>query len=789
MAASCPGQVRPQMDRRCGLTMLCRLLLGLAFWGGVHGATAAPTARIEGIVRDERGLALGGVTVVLEDLPAGTQTAASGWFSLAGLPTGPHTLVLSHVGYRTLRHALVVRAGQVASLSLSLAEQPAAVPGVVVTGTRTQRRLEDTPIQTTLISRQAIQQQGAARLSDVLAEQCGLALARDHGTGVQLQGFDADYTLILVDGEPVIGRTAGTLELNRFAAGSIEQVEIVKGPLSSLYGSEALAGVVNLITRQPSRSLGLRFSSRLENPRALDLNAELETRRGPLGLLLFFNRHSSPGYDLAPQTLSPTIPRFANYTLQPKFTWTIGPHTDLTLNTRFFRERQRSSTSVALDGAEVAMRNRSTVEDWSLAPVLQYRLSPSARLISRWYSAHYQTDNTLKFAGGDRLYSQSQFSQSYHKAETQLDLPVGRAHLLTMGGGLARESVRADRIAGGRQAASSLFFYTQEEWQSSRRLDLLASFRLDLHQDYPLHFAPKLAALFRPHPWLGLRLSAGSGFKAPDFRQLYLDFTNPQAGYSVFGSTTVESSFARLQEQGQIQRLLLDPASAELRPERSRAYSAGVEATLPGQLSLQLAAFRNDVEDLIETAPIAVKTNDQQVYTYFNLDQVQIQGFESQARWRITPRVSLDLGYQYLDATDQQVAAQVRAGRLFKWGTDGRARPVRSEEYGGLFNRARHSGTLKLSFSPLRQGLDASLRAILRGRYGYADLNGNDILDDPSEYVPGYTLWNATLSQRLPYGLQLQVGLDNLFDKTHSQSLPFLPGRLLYAGLSKELQP
>jgi outer membrane receptor for ferrienterochelin and colicins len=761
-------------------------MLGLMPWGWAHRAAAEPTTRIEGVVRDEGGRGLDGVTVMLEDLPVGTQTTIAGQFSLANIPAGSHILLLSHVGYRTLRREVVVHAGQVLSLSLRLAAQPVAVSGMVVTGTRTQRRLEDTPIQTTLISRQAIQQQGAARLSEILAEQCGLTLARDHGTGVQLQGFDADYTLILVDGEPVIGRTAGTLELNRFAAGSIEQVEIVKGPLSSLYGSEALAGVVNLITRQPAAPLSLRFGSRLENPRALDLNADLETRRRGLGLLFYLNRRSSPGYDLDPRTLSPTTPRFANYTLQPKLIWTLGPHAALTLSTRFFQERQRSAASAVLGGAEVAMRDRSTVKDWSLAPVLQYRLAPSARLTSRWYSAHYQTDNTLRFDEEDRLYSQSRFSQSFHKVETQLDL-VSRAHLLTLGGGLARESVRADRITGGRQTASSLFLYTQEEWQPSRQLDLLASFRLDLHQDYPLHFAPKLAALLRPRPWLGLRLSTGSGFKAPDFRQLYLDFTNPQTGYSVFGSTTVASSFARLQEQGQIQRLLLDSASNRLRPERSRAYSAGTEVTLPGQVSFQLAAFRNDVEDLIETAPIAVKTNDQQVYTYFNLDQVQIQGLEGQARWKIAPCFSLDLGYQYLDAADQRVRAQVRSGRLFKWGEDGRARPVRPGEYGGLFNRSRHSGQVKVAYG--RQGLDASLRAVLRGRYGYADLNGNEILDDQGEYAPGYALWNATLGQRLPYGLHLQVGIDNLLDKTHSPSFPFQPGRLLYAGLSKETQP
>jgi outer membrane receptor for ferrienterochelin and colicins len=742
------------------------------------------------VVRDERGLGLGGVNVALEERPFGTQTTASGWFSLIDLPAGTYTLVLSHVGYGTLRRQVEAGSGQAISLSLTLTPQPAALPEVVVTGTRTQRRLEDTPVQTTLVSRRAIRQQGAARLSEILAEQGGLALARGfRGAGVQMQGFDPDYTLILLDGEPLIGRTAGTLELDRLAAGNIEQVEIVKGPLSSLYGSEALAGVVNLITRQPAAPFGLRLGSRLADPRALDLNAELESRRGGLGLLVFLNRHSSPGYDLDPRTLSPTVPRFANYTLQPKIAWTLGPRAELRLNTRFFREGQRSATAVSAGGTEAAMAERFSAEDWSLAPALKYRLLPGAHLSARWYSTHYQARSTLRFADGDRLYSQSLFSQHYHKAETQLDVQAGRAHLFTLGGGLARESVRADRIAGGRQTASGLFLYAQEEWQPSGWLDLLASSRLDRHRDYPLHLAPKLAARFRPCSWLGLRLAAGSGFKAPDFRQLYLDFTNPEAGYSVFGSTAVESSFARLQEQGQIQRLLLAPAAAELRPETSRAYSGGVELALPREIALQLTLFRHAVQDLIETAPIAVKTNNQQVYTYFNLDQVRIQGLEGQARWKINPRLVFELGYQYLDAADQQVAAQVRAGRLFKWGEGGRARPVRPGEYGGLFNRSRHSGTLKLSWTQPRLGTDASLRGVLRGRYGYADLNGNEILDEASEYAPGYALWNAALGQRLPYGFHLQAGIDNLLDQTHPPSLPFLPGRRLYAGLSAEVQP
>lgn len=125
------------------------------------------------------------------------------------------------------------------------------LPPVVVTATRSARQLQNVPVPTTIISKEAVREQGALRLSELLAEQTGLTLIQDLGTGIQLQGLDAAYTLILIDGEPVIGREGGTLDLERLTVAGLERVEIVRGPLSSLYGSEALAGVINLITREP----------------------------------------------------------------------------------------------------------------------------------------------------------------------------------------------------------------------------------------------------------------------------------------------------------------------------------------------------------------------------------------------------------------------------------------------------------------------------------------------------------------------------------------------------------
>jgi len=101
---------------------------------------------------------------------------------------------------------------------------------IVVTATRTEQEIENVAIPVSVISKKRIEQQGAMRLNEVLEEQTGLAIMHDHGTGVQLQGFAPAYTLILIDGEPVIGRTAGTLELTRFTVANIERIEIVKGP-------------------------------------------------------------------------------------------------------------------------------------------------------------------------------------------------------------------------------------------------------------------------------------------------------------------------------------------------------------------------------------------------------------------------------------------------------------------------------------------------------------------------------------------------------------------------------
>ena len=124
---------------------------------------------------------------------------------------------------------------------------------VVITATRTIRQLSTLPMPVTIVTKEAIKKSNSVRLGDILNEQTGLITIPDFGggEGIQLQGLDSQYTLILIDGVPLIGRSAGTLDLNRVTIGNIKQIEVVKGASSSLYGSEALGGVVNIITDTP----------------------------------------------------------------------------------------------------------------------------------------------------------------------------------------------------------------------------------------------------------------------------------------------------------------------------------------------------------------------------------------------------------------------------------------------------------------------------------------------------------------------------------------------------------
>ena len=653
---------------------------------------------------------------------------------------------------------------------------------IVVTATRTPHQLEDVPIPTEVVSRAEIDARGAARLPDLLAEQTGLMLHYDHGTGIQMQGLGPEYTSILVDGVRLIGRTAGTLELNRITLNNVQRIEVIRGPSSSLYGSESLAGVVNIITATPDSLLEGTFRARYGTHESSDVSAYVGRRNGPYSASLFINRYASDGYDLDPSTITPTGPAYSDYTAQTRLQARFQSGTSLHLSARGNLQRQDNPLLVEVDDASIRMQDQSDQLDWNVAPSVTQRLGSSYLLTGRAYVSRFSNLAETRRIDDRNVYSSSDYAQLYSEAETTLEGYPFAKHYVMGGAGYIHETVDADRVEGSR---GTFYAFAQDEWQAFDALDVVLSTRFDAPTDYAARLSPKAAVLYRPFEKWRVRLSVGSGYKAPAFRQLYLDFTNATAGYTVLGATEVREGLERLQDEGQIAEVLAeDLESAPLDSESSWAYNAEVSyRPWPGWRA-KIGVFRNDVSNLIDTRPIAVKNNGQHVFSYFNLTEVYTRGIEAVLALRLLSSLSVRLGYQFLDTGDRKVLDRIDAGEMYTR-VDGRDRLLTRDEYGGLMQRSRHQGTVQLLYTLDQFGLTAVLTSRLRSRYGLADVNGNGVLDVDSEYVDGYGIWNATLSKDLDR-FTVRFGVDN-FTSVRPDHVPALSGARWFGGVEFKL--
>ena len=654
---------------------------------------------------------------------------------------------------------------------------------VVVTATRTERRADDVGVPVSVIGQQEIESRGAARVTDLLANQPGLTINNDHGSGLQMRGLGPEYTLILLDGEPIVGRTAGTLDLDRLTTANVERIEVVRGPTSSLYGSEALAGVVNLITDRPDVPLGGQVRTRYGTHGTVDLSARLEGERGPWQGSVFVDRYRMGGYDLSTGTLAPTRPGYVDYTAQARGQYEASSSTTLSLRGRLATQSQNYDVGISADGTEGDVRHaqQNDRHDWTASAEVEQQLGTGWQLTGTLYGAGYHTDQSLRRVDDGTIRSESVLDQYHGEVETVLRGALSENHWVTVGAGSTVETIDADRKTGARRGG---FGFVQDEWSPLASLDVTGSLRLDGNSDYASRLSPKMAVRYAPFDGVSFHASVGSGYKAPAFRQLYLNFTNPQAGYSVFGITEAQRGLRQFEEQGQIDTFFRDPSTLgePLAPETSWAFNAGFTASLRGDATLRLDAYHNEVDNLIDAEAVARKTNGQSVFTYVNRNEIYTRGVEARLTLRPTSALRMQFGYDYLEAKDRQVLDELEAGDVYRR-ENGRDVQVAPSEYAGLPGRAAHSGTVQLRYTVQPLGLVANVQGTLRGRAGYADLDGNGIIDADREYLEARTRWDVTVSKTLLDDYILRLGGENLFDYTNPRRVPSIPGRTWFAEL------
>jgi len=209
--------------------------------------------------------------------------------------------------------------------------------------------------------------------------------------------------------------------------------------------------------------------------------------------------------------------------------------------------------------------------------------------------------------------------------------------------------------------------------------------------------------------------------------------------------------------------------------------------------------FRNSIDNLIETQPIALTTSNQSIFSYRNIKRAFTQGLETTVNYKPSKHWQLSVGYQLLFAKDKDVLNSVRRGEIFWRDPQTLAsQRLQPQEYFGLYNRSRHMGNIKLFYRNPDSGWEGSLRIIYRGKYGVGDLigniqgeiippsnlPGNSILDIHDDFIQGYALVNLSVGKTFKPGIRVQFGVDNLFDHTEPVFIPNLPGRLAYTSLS-----
>jgi len=302
-------------------------LLGSIFFA-INSVLVAQPTTLSGYVLSDNGDAISGANIYIsESLWAISDTNGSYQIELSS--DGSYTIKVSHISYKAISKDISVEGGIENTIDFTLEKLVYKSSSAVVTASRTVQDIEDVTINIDVISEDEIQNSGSISLKDILLEQPGISLSPNEGNAIQIQGFESDYTLILIDGQPLVGRIRGALDISRINTSNIQQIEIVKGPSSALWGSDALAGVINIITKKPDELFtGLVFTeygSRASYNAGADVSFNVNKISGTAG----FSAYGSDGFDLSETELGNNQNPYDNVTLNTAINYDVSDLTPL----------------------------------------------------------------------------------------------------------------------------------------------------------------------------------------------------------------------------------------------------------------------------------------------------------------------------------------------------------------------------------------------------------------------------------------------------------------------------
>ncbi len=745
-----------------------------------NSVAIAQEGSISGKVVSQSGTPIEDVSIFLTNTKWAL-TSVDGTFEIDDVPFGNYTLKTSRVGFVPRDLEVEINSSS-KSIEITLEERIYGDILAVVTASRTAQYLEDVPAPIEVISEQEIQLSGATTLKDILLEQPGISLAPNEENAIQLQGFESDYTLILIDGQPVIGRTRGALDLSRINVANIQQVEVVKGPSSALWGSDALAGVINIITKKSTEPLSVSSYAQYGSRNSYDAGSSISFLQNKLSGSVGFSANGSDGFDLSDSQFGNNQNPFDAVTLNSKFDYHFSDLTTLTFSGRYFRNNFSGPTLATVQNQVIEIEESGWQDDASLQARLETSPFSNFKTTLIGYSTRYEDQSDTNFEDPTEDDIRLNNRQGLDRFELQNDYSWNASNITTFGGGSSWEFVRAERYQGKRTQSGN-FAFLQHQLFVGDKLYFIAGARLDNHSSYESYLSPKLAARFSLTDEINFRASVGQGFKAPDFRTLYLNFDNAGSGYRIFGAENILAEIDDFTQQGLFQRSLIDISRlGELEPEYSTAYNLGVNFRYEEHaLSWTLNFFRNDAQNLIDAREVVELTDGSTIFGYLNINKARTEGLEFETTYSPFTRFTASIGYQYLNAvellTEERTVIE-----------NGRVVTKDFETEIPLPKRPKHSGNLKLFYKEPFFNSEISLRGILRGQYFFNDNNGDGVAnEEDDDFVDAHSIWNLTITKNLNSQLRLQFGVNNLLNHTDEEFLQAQPGTTFFSRLFIEL--
>ena len=718
---------------------------------------------VEGTVFDSSGRVLVGADVFLRDLSSGLEihqvTDNDGRFQFL-VERGSYQVTVAMSGFDSTTQDLNLDQSGPADLRLRLSPAPLDTQVVVVSGSREQELIENATTKVDVIPKRLLHDSGYETVRDILSEETGIVTRSGSSGGrseTQIQGIDSRQSLILIDGLPVVGAKgikSGILNMDRQSVGRLERIEIVKGASSAVYGSDAIGGVINMITREPRHPLEASVTTSGGTLNRFDMRADMGFVKDKWSGFFEAERHKQNPFDLIPSQFGTTGPGFHRYDYLGKLGYEFSDRFKLRATAHAFVNQEKGayfSGSGPTDGS-----TDDTAQHYSLSADIG--LTPLTRWNVRGFYGKYDESSILDvLAQPGPVNAVANLNQRLYRFDSSVSQIVGDRQMLQGGLEWTQDEYRGyNRLLGDNagQGIDMVDLWINDRVSLHERFVLTLGSRFNRHNLYGSHFVPRASGLFRIAGNLRLRGTIGRGFRAPDLGQLFYRFQNPTHHYQVIGNT-------------------------HLQPERSTTWQAGFDYGA-GTFRFATNFYRNDIQDLIQAEFIGFPRNPDQLqgllqtygvgsefkpalhrffYLYRNVDNVYTSGVESKLELKLSRNLLISTGYTYLDARDKETNAF-------------------------LSGRHRHHGNFRIFYSSSRFG---GWRTNLRGTYFSkwpVSGRGGTLLGS------AHQIWDWYVAKPIGRGVELYFVVDNMLDSRDpgldANSPSFLradPGRLIRVGM------